>query len=163
MRFDPEFLILQKMQGMSSLKKRLIEECKNMQLETIKNLKMVIDDAQKSANEYGMPKDRYDSFRTQLMRKRDMFSQQLLKANEQLDALNKIDLKLEMRAVEFGALVITDKQKLFISIGLGKFNFEEDDYYAISPLVPIFQAMEGKKQGESFNFRGADILIKEIY
>jgi len=124
---------------------------------------MVIEDAQISANEYGMPKDRYDSFRAQQMRKRDMFSQQLLKASEQFDTLNMINPEMEMNSVKFGALVITDKQKLFISISLGKIDLDGEDYYAISPLVPFFQAMENKKQGESFNFRGTESHIKKIY
>jgi len=148
---------------MNSLKRRLIEKCKSIQLENINNLKMVIDDAQISANEYGMPKDRYDSFRAQQMRKRDMFSQQLLKASEQFDTLNMINPEMEMNSVKFGALVITDKQKLFISISLGKIDLDGEDYYAISPLVPFFQAMENKKQGEFFNFRGTESHIKKIY
>lgn len=147
---------------MSSLKKSLIERCKTIQHENINNLKIVIDDAQKSANEYGMPKDRYDSFRAQMMHKRDMFSQQLLKATEQFDTLNMIDAEFDMTSVEFGALVITDKQKLFISISLGKIEHDGEEYYAVSPLVPIFQAMEGKQKGESFSFRGVEIIIKEI-
>ena len=148
---------------MSSLKKRLIEKCKSIQLESIENLKLVVEDAQKSANEYGAPKDRYDSFRTQMMRKKDMFAQQLLKANEQLDALNKIDADVDFKTVEFGALVITEKQKLFVSISLGKIEFEGEVFYAISPIVPIYTAMEGKRAGESFNFRGVESMIKEIY
>lgn len=163
MVFELEFLILQKIQTMSSLKEFLIEKCKSIQLENINNLKMVIEDAQKSANEYGMPKDRYDSFRAQQMRKRDMFAQQLLKASEQLDTLNIIDTEIEMNSVGFGALVITDKQKLLVSISLGKIEFEGEDYYAISPLVPFYEAMENKKQGESFSFRGNESIIKEIY
>ncbi len=151
------------MQPMSSLKQRLIDKCKSIQIENINNLKMVIDDAQKSANEYGMPKDRYDSFRAQQMRKRDMFAQQLLKANEQFEILNKIKPEIELTSVEFGALVITDKQKLFISVSLGKINLDGEDYYAISPLVPFFQAMEAKKEGEFFSFRGLESVIKKIY
>lgn len=151
------------MQVMSNIKKQLIDKCKNIQLENINNLKAVIDDAQKSANEYGLPKDRYDSFRAQQMRKRDMFAQQLLKASEQLDTLNIIDTEIEFDSVGFGALVITDKQKLLVSISLGKIEIDGEDYYAISPLVPFYEAMEGKKQGESFNFRGTESIIKEVY
>ena len=147
---------------MSELKRKLLEECKRMQLETITNLKSVMDDAQKSANEYGSPRDRYDSYRTQLLRKRDMFAQQLHKANEQLDALDKIDVEKEMTEVQFGSLVITDKQKLFISIGLGKVVLNNKEYYAISPLVPIFEAMRSKKAGDEFEFRGNKGIINEI-
>ncbi len=76
---------------MQDIKRRLLETCKDEQQKAIDNLKKVVDDAQKSANEYGAPKDRYDSYRTQLLRKRDRFAQQLQKANEQLDTLHMID------------------------------------------------------------------------
>ena len=80
-----------------NLKIKLVEECKKQQLEIVGNLKNTINEAQQSANEYGPPKDRYDSFRMQLLRKKDMFSQQLEKALNELYALDKIDLKKEIK------------------------------------------------------------------
>lgn len=148
---------------MNEFKVNIINKCKSLQLETIQHLKSEIEDAQKTANEYGLPKDRYDSFRTQLLRKKDMFSQQLAKANEQLDLLAQIDPEKSFSQVEFGALVITNKQKLFISIGLGKVQLESDVVYAISPAVPIYKTMEGKKTGEEFTFNNMAYKIEEIY
>ena len=125
-------------------------------------MKLTMDEAQKSANEYGAPKDRYDAFRTQMMRKRDMLAQQLQKANEQFELLDRIDAEKEYDSVEFGALVNTDKQKLFVSVSLGKITIEGEDYYAISPAVPVYQAIEGKKAGEEFDFRGNKMKIVSI-
>ncbi|MFA4852337.1 MAG: hypothetical protein WC599_07445 [Bacteroidales bacterium] len=102
------------------LKIKLVEECKKSQLKVVKNLKTAMDDAQQSANEYGPPKDRYDSFRMQLLRKKDMYGQQMEKALNELYALEKIDTEKKMNTVGFGSVVITNEQKLFISIGLGK-------------------------------------------
>ena len=145
------------------LKEKLLTTCQNIQTETINNLKGEVDDSQKSANEYGAPKDRYDSFRTQLLRKKDMFAQQVGKANEQLDVLKRIDPEKECSRVEFGAVIITNKQNLFISIGLGKVPTEEAVFYAISPAVPIYKAMEGKKAGEEFAFNNITYKIEKIY
>ena len=145
------------------MKKKLLSACKDLQLASIASLKSTVDEAQKSANEYGAPKDRYDSFRTQLLRKRDMFAQQLVKANEQLDVLKRIDPEKECLGVEFGAVIITNKQNLFISIGLGKVPTEEAVFYAISPAVPIYKAMEGKKAGEEFAFNNITYKIEKIY
>ena len=148
---------------MNEFKIKIINKCKSLQLETIQHLKSEIEDAQKTANEYGLPKDRYDSFRTQLLRKKDMFSQQLAKANEQLDLLEKIDPEKSCSQVEFGAIVITTKQKMFISIGLGKVQIDSDVIYAISPAVPIYKAMERKKAGEEFTFNNNTFKIKQIF
>ena len=143
-------------------KSDLLEACKNMQLETIDHLRSAMEEAQNAANEYGPPKDRYDSFRTQLLRKRDMYATQLNKANEQLDTLNKISPVKKYDRVEFGSLVLTDSQKLFVSIGLGKVEIEKDTIYAISPAVPIFKVMEGKREGDQYEFNNRKYTIRKI-
>ena len=50
------------------IKARLLAKCINQQSEVIRQLQQEIDEAQKQANDYGQPKDRYDAFRTKLMR-----------------------------------------------------------------------------------------------
>ncbi len=148
---------------MNENKEKIINVCRSMQLETINNLNSEMEEGQKAANEYGLPKDRYDSFRAQLLRKRDMFAQQLAKATEQLDVLMRIDSKKEYEKAEFGAVIMTNKQNLFISIGLGKVQVDESVYYAISPAVPIYKVMEGKKVGEEFSFNNITYKILEIH
>jgi hypothetical protein len=148
---------------MSEIKQKILEACLLLQHETIKNLKFEVEEGQKAANEYGLPKDRYDSFRTQLLRKRDMFAQQLAKANEQLELLMRINPDKNYAMVEFGAVIITNRQNLFISIGLGKIQVEGNVFYAISPAVPIYKAMEGKKVGEEFTFNNITYNIENIY
>jgi len=59
--------------------------------------------------------------------------------------------------------VVTDIQKVFISIGLGKIIVDNDTYYAISLKVPFYQAMDGKKVGDTFEFRGKTIKILDIF
>lgn len=144
------------------LKRQLIEVCKKKQQESIDNIKSVVDDAQKSANDYGQPKDRYDSYRMQLLRKRDMFAQQLLKALEQMETLNKINVSIKRDSVNFGSLVFTDDQNILVSIGLGKINFDNKTYFAISPNVPIFHVIKDKKKGDECEFRGKKIRIIDI-
>ncbi|MCD4731516.1 MAG: GreA/GreB family elongation factor, partial [Bacteroidales bacterium] len=85
------------------------------------------------------------------------------KANEQLDVLMRIDPEKEYSMVEFGTVIITNKQNLFISIGLGKVLTEEAVFYAISPAVPIYKAMAGKKAGEEFAFNNITYKIEKIY
>jgi transcription elongation GreA/GreB family factor len=144
-------------------KEKLIAKCRGLIMETIRNLEAEINEAQKAANEYGLPKDRYDSFRSQLLRKRDMFAQQLVKAKEQLTLLERINASKKQTGVEFGALVVFENQKLFVSVGLGKIELDGETYFAISPAVPIYKAMEGKKKGEEFEFNGRRNKILEVY
>jgi len=144
-------------------KKKLVEACRDIQLKTTENLREVMNDAQQSANDYGAPKDRYDSHRNQLLAKRDMYAQQLEKAMMETGILNRIDLSREINRVNFGAVVITGDQKIFISISIGKINFNGELYFAISPRVPFYEAMKDLKKGDTFEFRGRKIEIKEVF
>ncbi len=146
-----------------TLKEKLLAYCVKHQEEAIRQLQEAIDDAQKQANDYGAPKDRYDAFRTKMMRQRDMFAQQQAKANTVLNTLLKIPLDRPFDKVEFGAVVITDKQQLFVSAGIGKIEMEGEVFYAISPVVPIYKALEGKIVGDEAQFNGMKITIKDIF
>lgn len=147
---------------LSDLKKKLHQACFVEIDERISSLKMVMEEAQQSANDYGQPKDRYDSYRTQLLRKRDMFGQQLSKIMEQRTLLERLDPEKSNARVEFGALVITDMQKIYVSVGIGRFEFQGEEFFVISPAVPFCKAMEGKQKGDAFEFRGQKYTIKDI-
>ena len=120
-------------------------------------------EAQQIANDYGQPKDRYDGFRNQQIRKKGQLSQQLQNFIEDLMNFKKIDLSKIQKKVAQGSVVITDQQKVFISVSLGKIETQYGDFYFISPSVPFYKAIVGKKQGESVVFNGKTIIIKETY
>ncbi|MGD0712203.1 MAG: hypothetical protein ABR968_13600 [Bacteroidales bacterium] len=145
------------------LKRKLVEECRQQLQKTVNNLKSAMDDAQQSANEYGTPKDRYDSFRMQQLHKKDMFGQQMKKSLEELYALEKIDLKTEMTKAGFGAVVFTSEQKIFISIGLGKLILENETFYAVSVHVPLSIVLNGKQKGDAFEINGKKLEIHDVF
>lgn len=144
------------------IKEKLTAKCIEQQTEVIRQLEQEIADAQKMANDYGQPKDRYDAFRTKLMRQIEMFAGQLDKAKMVLNTLQILPLNKELSKVEFGALVITNKQRLFVSAGLGKIELDGDTYFAISPQVPVFNALKDKKAGDKIDFNGNSIEILEV-
>jgi len=135
-------------------KKRLIFECIVRQEEVAQASQNLMNEAQQMANDYGPPKDRYDAFRTKQMRLADIYSRQFDIAQSNIRTLKMINPDKISKCVEFGSIVCTDKQKMFVSISLGKIDFENDTYYAISVKVPIFKVMEGKKKGDEFIFNG---------
>ena len=145
-------------------KKQLVQVCKNIKTETETNLLAAIADAQQSANEYGQPKDRYDSYRAQLLNRRDMLAQQLERVQNEIGLLDRIDLSRVCEFGGFGSIVITPIQKVFISIGIGKINMEGvGDYYAISASVPFALAVKEKKAGDSIVFNGKKLEILDVY
>jgi hypothetical protein len=145
------------------LKKQLLGECQNIQKKAIDSSKTAMDEAQVALNEYGPNKDRYDSFRDQLIGKRDMFAAQYQKALTECSVLKKIDPNNINKRVEFGAVVMTQKSNFFISISSGKIELDGITYYAISPAVPLFKVMEGLKKGDTFEFNGQKQTITDLF
>ncbi len=145
------------------LKQSIIESCRNIILETINHLTREMEEHQQLANDYGPPKDRYDSFRSQMLRRRDMYAQQLHKANQELTALEKIDASEIKNEVVFGAVVITSQQKLFVSISVGKLSVGDTLYYAVSPNVPVYNALKGLKKGDMAAFNNTVIEVLDVF
>ena len=147
---------------MKTLKERLLEKCIAEQSKVAEYLKKEIDDTQQQSNDYGQPRDRYDAYKTKLMRQIELFSKQLLKANMVLNTLHQIPIEKKKDKVEFGALVTTNRQNIFVAAGLGKIELEGVEYFAISPNVPIYFALEGKSAGDSVMFNNLDFTILSI-
>ena len=144
------------------LKEKLLAKCIGIKEESEANTLAAMNDAQQGANEYGAPKDRYDSFRAQLMRKRDMLAQQLSVVEEELRYLRQIKPGNIFTKVEAGALVALDTQTLYIMVGIGKLVIDGETFYIVSPVVPLVTAMKDMKKGDSFTFRGTTMKILEI-
>jgi hypothetical protein len=148
---------------MDNLKQKLIEKCLHILNERAENAKKAMEELQQSANEYGLPKDRYDSFRAQVLRKRDLFAEQYQKTIDEMELIKKINPDKKSEKVEFGSVVITNKQKLFVSVSLGKIELENEVYYAISAQVPIYKAIQNKKAGGKFEFNGNKFEIVKLF
>ena len=144
-------------------KQKLVGLCKQAQQKMVESAREAMNEAQQALNDYGPNKDRYDSFRDQLIGRRDMFASQYQKALTDLSVLEKINCTELKKKVEFGAIIISDSSKYVIAISSGKIECDGEVYYAISPAVPIYKAMEGLKQGDSFEFNGKKQTIKELF
>jgi hypothetical protein len=145
-----------------SIKEALLARCIALKEEIEVNILAAMEDAQQSANDYGAPRDRYDSFRAQMMRKRDMLAQQLAVIKEDIKILRQLKPGLVSTRVEHGALVKLSTQTLYIASGIGKMELGGVTYYVVSPVVPLVAAMQNLKAGDTFSFRGTNMQILEI-
>ena len=144
------------------IKEKLLAKCIALKEESEANTLAAMNDAQQSANEYGAPRDRYDSFRAQMMRKRDMLAQQLSTVEEELRYLRQVKPGTICTKVQAGALVELETQTLYIIAGIGKLIIDDIPYFVVSPVVPLVVAMKDMKKGDSFSFRGTTMKILEI-
>jgi hypothetical protein len=146
----------------AELKKLLIEECIRRHRATAEIYKASMEEAQQSANEYGNPEDWFDSYKSDLLNKRDLLSRQLSKVLDEIQILENIDTTKTHHQVSFGSIVKTNDINMFISVGLGKVEVGKESFFVISPSVPIYSAIRDKKKGESYEFRGKKCLITDI-
>jgi hypothetical protein len=145
------------------LKRKLVEQCIVLLHQSAEVCKNEMEEHQRMANEYGPPKDRYDSFRTQMLRKRDMYAVQYQKIKDDILLMDRIKKDELEQEVSFGSVVISNNQNLFISIGLGKIIIDGNVYYAVSPQVPVAIAVLNKKKGERVHFNGKQIMIIDVF
>ena len=145
------------------IKRRLHERCLDLHMTKVKRLETAVEEAENSANDYGPQSDIYDSQKMQMIIDRDMYASQLQNEMSLLETLYKIDPLITNTKVEFGCVVETDSQKLYVAIGLGKVTIDAGEFYVISTKVPIYDAIKGKQKGDTFEFRGIQQIIRDIY
>lgn len=125
--------------------------------------KQEMDSAQQQSNDYGANVDRYDSYRTKMMRSRDMYAKQYSNALAGIRYLQDLLKQPPHDIVDHGSAVVTDRQNFLLSIGAGKFMVGNQVFFAISAQTPIYLALKGKKVGDTIVFNGQSQTIKEIF
>ena len=125
--------------------------------------KQEMDSAQQQSNDYGANVDRYDSYRTKMMRSRDMYARQYSNAQTGVRYLQDLLRMPPFDTAEHGACVVTDRQRFLLSIGAGKFAVGNEVWFAISAQTPIYAALKGRRVGDSIVFNGQTQTIGEIF
>lgn len=151
-------------------RRQIIQACIDRQQSVADTAKQEMDSAQQQSNDYGANVDRYDSYRTKMMHSRDMYARQLSNANASIRVRQELWQMAPMQVAGHGAIVVTNKQKFLLGVGVGKFlvpykasdAVEQAVFYAISAQTPISIALMGKRVGEAVTFNGETQQIKEI-
>lgn len=151
-------------------RQQIIQACLDLQQHVAATAKQEMDSCQQQSNEYGPNVDRYDAYRTKLMRNRDMFAKQLSIANASIRVLQDLQRMVPHTVADHGAIVITTRQNFFLSAGIGKFlvpyqspsNLPQEVFFAISAQTPIYMALKGKQVGDTITFNDVTQEIKEI-
>ena len=144
-------------------RQHVICSCIAVQEQIANVAKQEMDSAQQQSNDYGANVDRYDSYRTKMMRSRDMYARQYSNALAGVRALQDL-LKLPpFDAAAHGACVVTNSSRFLMAIGAGKFMVGNEVYFAISAQTPIYMALKGKRVGDTIVFNGQSQTIKEIF
>jgi len=145
------------------LKKEIVTTCMNTLEKSVETIRERIAEIIQTANDYEGDHDIFDPFKEDMMKKKDLQVKQMEKHLDEIKVLRKADPKRISDKVEFGSVVITDKQRMFVSVALGKVSVEGDTYYVISTQVPAYQAMKDLKAGESFSINNNKFVIQDVF
>lgn len=79
------------------------------------------------------------------------------------ETLANLDRTHRSEVVRPGSVVETKNGYYFVSVPLGEIDMESGSkVYAISTDAPIYKELEGKKEGDSFDFRDGKVEIVKI-
>lgn len=68
----------------------------------------------------------------------------------------------DAKGVQEGDVVFTSKVNFVIGLAFKDFEWDNEHFIGISTNAPIFEALEGKEEGDNFSFNGVDYTIEEI-
>lgn len=146
-----------------SFKRDLIAYCIEQQRVSLQNIQNVIRETEQEVAAYGAPKDRYDGFRNQQARKRNLYAKQLEQTMHNIRLLEAIDVDITCQQAELGAMLVTHDLIILVAAGMGLMKFREMDVAVVSTQVPLYQAFKGRKANGNFSFNGKMYSIVHIF
>lgn len=90
-----------------------------------------------------------------------LLSQQLEKAKQDLAKINSIDFSNKTK-IELGSVVQTNHFSFIIGVSTLPFQIENKNFIGISTNAPIYSAMIGKKENETFTYSNNSYHIVAI-
>ena len=149
-----------------ALKKNILEKSRAIKEKSIADLKTRIyeikeGDANINEDQYELDRQGFDQMENdQISRLGTQVNIELL----ELKNLNKIRIEKPLPdTVDFGSIVVTDKETFFVAVSLEAFDVDGRHVYGLSDRAPIFFKMKGKKAGDSFTYNDTTYQIKDVY
>jgi transcription elongation GreA/GreB family factor len=145
----------------SSFKLRLYSHLMSLLEERIHVAREMVQTATESRNEdtKSSAGDKYETGRAMMQQQIDMHQTELNKAEMLYNAMKVSDPGKATGHVSTGSLVVTDSGVYFISAGVGKVVFENQEIFVISPAAPVAQQLMNKKKGEMADFAGKQYKV----
>ncbi|PRX47380.1 transcription elongation factor [Salegentibacter salegens] len=148
---------------MVSNKKELYFNCLDTVNEQIERYQKEMDLIKESMEANDIKTDYDEDNKGQLLSDFEKYAGRLSDSQQMKESLSRIDPDHYSEAISFGSVVETSGNYYFISVPIGEIAMEDgSSVYAISTEAPIYQEMEGKKEGDTFNFNGEEVKITAV-
>lgn len=148
---------------MVSNKKELYLNCLDAVNKQIDTYQKEMDLIKESMEANDIKTDYDEDNKGELLSDFEKYAGRLSAAREMKESLSRIDPEHYSEAISFGSVVETSGNYYFISVPIGKISMEDgSSVYAISTEAPIYQEMEGKKEGDTFKFNDEEVEITAV-
>lgn len=146
-----------------SIKQELLQVCMDYVNKRIYNYKLEMDTIKDSIenNDKGSSEDD-DSGNGKLLNDLEKNAQHLNDATKMLETLKQINPKIQNESGTLGSIVYTQTNTFFLSVSVGKIDFDNSSYFAISLQSPIGMLLKNKTKGDQINFNGTLYTITNI-
>ena len=106
--------------------------------------------------------DKHETSRAKIQTEIDQLSKQLNHIQRQKNNLSAINIHHSHNMADVGSLVKTDKGYFFISIGWGRIQIQDENYFVISIASPIGRLLKDTKKGDSVQFRNMSYDVLSV-
>ncbi|WP_258102590.1 3-oxoacyl-ACP synthase [Marinoscillum sp. MHG1-6] len=133
----------------------LMKRCEEILNERIDKAKQEIQSYSEQSGEETKSSagDKYETTRAMLNLEKEKIAMQLDES---------LKLKRALDQLKGGKLLKTNKGNFFISVGIGSFSLEGENYFAISPVAPIGKLLSTAKVGDSVAFGPNTYQVLEV-
>lgn len=101
------------------------------------------------------------SHRTQAEEYSQVFDKQIHNISNNIKKISSISFDKKNKVIE-GAVAKVNGQNYIIGIPACQFDYEGENYIAMSPEAPLFKAMMNKAVKDTFSFNGQSFLVEDI-
>ena len=146
------------------MKDKLIAYVKNHLDQRIQNSLAAMQAAQESANSESKSSagDKYETSRAMGHLDREMHGRMYQQAQQERQIVERLDDTIIYKKGALGAFIKTSMGDFFLSVSIGQVEIEGNKIMIISPQSPIGALLIGKIVGDSFNFRGKEMVIEMV-
>jgi transcription elongation GreA/GreB family factor len=106
--------------------------------------------------------DKHETGRAMLQLEREKAGEQMAEIEKLKVILSKVDVTFSSKTVGLGSVVYTTQTNYFIAISAGEIAFNNENFYAISPLTPIGLKLAGKIAGDTVVFREQQFKVLDV-
>jgi ribosomal protein S25 len=147
-----------------SLKREILAKCREYVDSRIATAHQAMRNAQAAANEESKSSvgDKYETGRSMMQIEGENAGHQLTETMKLKELLDKISQDVRREKVVTGSLVITDKKKIFISIGIGKLSLKGEEILVVAPTSPLGKTLMGRFVNDQVAFNSELMIIRDI-